>query len=103
MGSQAKVLMCITVLSLSGRAWGQAEGVPQFRNLFNGTDLSGWVNVNTAEDTWTVRDATLVCKGHPIGVLRTERQYENFILQVDWKHLEAGGNSAEEAKDQTSK
>ena len=25
----------------------------QFRDLFNGKDLSGWVDVNTAEDTWT--------------------------------------------------
>lgn len=65
----------------------------QFRDLFNGKNLSGWVNVNTADDTWTVRDGILVCSGHPIGVLRTKRQYENFILQVEWKHLEAGGNS----------
>ena len=66
---------------------------PQFRDLFNGRDLTGWINVNTAEDTWTVRDGTLVCSGRPIGVLRSDRQYENFILQVEWKHLEAGGNS----------
>jgi 3-keto-disaccharide hydrolase len=65
----------------------------QFRELFNGKDLTGWINVNTAEDTWTVRDGTLVCSGRPIGVLRSDRQYENFILQVEWKHLEAGGNS----------
>jgi len=67
--------------------------VLQFRDLFNGKNLSGWVNVNTAKDTWSVRDGILVCSGHPIGILRTERQYENFILQVEWKHLEAGGNS----------
>ncbi|UCF36323.1 MAG: DUF1080 domain-containing protein, partial [Acidobacteriota bacterium] len=29
----------------------------------------------------------------PIGVLRTDRQYENFILHVEWRHMEAGGNS----------
>ena len=68
-------------------------GVLQFRELFNGTDLRGWINVNTAEDTWTVREGTLVCSGHPIGILRSDRQYENFILEVEWKHLEAGGNS----------
>jgi len=65
----------------------------QFRDLFNGKNLSGWINVNTAKDTWNVRDGILVCSGHPIGVLRTERQYENFILQVEWNHQEAGGNS----------
>jgi hypothetical protein len=41
----------------------------------------------------TVRDGTLVCSGQPIGVLRTDRQYENFVLRLEWKHLEAGGNS----------
>ena len=69
------------------------QDVPQFRELFNGKDLSGWINVNTAKDTWTVRDGMIACTGQPIGVLRTERQYENFILQLDWMHLEAGGNS----------
>lgn len=67
--------------------------VAQFRDLFNGKDLSGWVNVNTAEDTWRVRDGLLVCSGHPIGVMRSERQYENFILHIEWMHMEPGGNS----------
>ncbi|MFQ5738284.1 MAG: DUF1080 domain-containing protein [Acidobacteriota bacterium] len=66
---------------------------PQFRDLFNGRDLSGWVNVNTGPDTWSVRDGLLVCSGHPIGVMRTQRQYENFILHIEWRHMEAGGNS----------
>ena len=38
--------------------------VPVFRDLFNGKDLTGWVNVNTAPDTWTRR-------GRHAGVLRT--------------------------------
>jgi hypothetical protein len=25
--------------------------------------------------------------------MRTERQYENFLLHVEWRHMEAGGNS----------
>ena len=93
MKTQAKVLMYTTVVLLCGNCLAQAGGTLQFRELFNGKDLSEWVNVNTAKDTWTVRDRTLVCSGHPIGVLRTKRQYENFILQIEWKHLEAGGNS----------
>lgn len=64
-----------------------------FRPLFNGKDLNGWVDVNTSKDTWSVKDSTLICTGHPIGVMRTDRQYENFILEIEWKHLEAGGNS----------
>jgi hypothetical protein len=67
--------------------------VAQFRDLFNGKDLSGWVNVNTDEDTWTVKDGLLICRGQPIGVMRTDKQYENFILHIEWRHMEAGGNS----------
>jgi 3-keto-disaccharide hydrolase len=71
----------------------RAAGVPEFRDLFNGKDLTGWVNVNTAADTWHFENGVLVCSGHPIGVLRTDRQYENFVLHVEWMHTEPGGNS----------
>ena len=82
----------VAVLSWGLSAARAAEPV-QFQDLFNGKDLSGWVNVNTAGDTWSVRDGVLVCSGRPIGVMRTEKQYENFILHVEWRHVEAGGNS----------
>ncbi|MEO9892538.1 DUF1080 domain-containing protein [Aurantibacter sp.] len=52
-----------------------------------------WINVNTAEDTWRNEGELLICRGLPIGVMRSEKQYENFILEVDWRHMEAGGNS----------
>ncbi|RMF38727.1 MAG: DUF1080 domain-containing protein [Planctomycetota bacterium] len=64
-----------------------------WRDLFNGHDLSGWVDVNTSPETWSVRDGLLVCTGQPIGVMRTDRQYENFIIDVEWRHMEKGGNS----------
>jgi len=69
------------------------QDAPQWRELFNGKDLNGWVNVNTKPETWKVQDGMLICSGHPIGVMRTERQYENFMLHVEWMHMEAGGNS----------
>ncbi|MCA9005566.1 MAG: DUF1080 domain-containing protein [Planctomycetaceae bacterium] len=71
----------------------QAADLPQYKPLFNGKDLTGWVNVNTDKDTWYVKDGMLVCTGHPIGVMRTDRQYENFLLHIEWRHMEAGGNS----------
>ena len=52
-----------------------------------------WLNVNTNDSTWSVRGEELVCSGHPIGVVRSERQYENFLLHVEWSHQEPGGNS----------
>ena len=52
-----------------------------------------WINVNTNPDTWRIDKDLLICAGQPIGVMRSEKQYENFILQIEWKHMEAGGNS----------
>ena len=52
-----------------------------------------WINVNTAPDTWHVEKNILVCSGQPIGVMRSEKQYENFILHIEWMHTESGGNS----------
>lgn len=71
----------------------EAADLPQYKPLFNGKDLTGWVNVNTDKDTWYVKDGMLVCTGHPIGVMRTDKQYENFLLHIEWRHMEAGGNS----------
>lgn len=52
-----------------------------------------WKNVNTDRDTWHVDKDLLICKGKPIGVMRSEKQYENFILHIEWMHMEPGGNS----------
>ena len=52
-----------------------------------------WINVNTAEDTWKTMKKTLICSGQPIGVMRSEKQYENFILHIEWMHTQPGGNS----------
>lgn len=81
------------VAVLSVTALLHSEEPPAFHPLFNGTDLTGWVNVNTGPDTWSVKDGLLVCSGKPTGVMRSEKQYENFILHIEWMHMEAGGNS----------
>jgi 3-keto-disaccharide hydrolase len=62
-------------------------------DLFNGVDLTGWVNVQCAPDTWTVRDGMIISSGKPTGVLRTERMYQNFILELEWRHMQPQGNA----------
>ncbi len=64
-----------------------------FVPLFNGRDLTGWVNANCAPETWAIKDGVVTCTGKPTGAMRTERQYENFIMEVEWRHLSSGGNS----------
>ena len=85
-------LLAVGAIFVAARGM-RAVDVSVFRDLFNGKDLAGWVNVNTAPDTWQVENGMLVCSGHPIGVMRTEKQYENFVLHVEWMHTEPGGNS----------
>lgn len=84
--------LAVGLLALAGQPAETAE-IPQFTSLFNGKDLSGWIPVNADPDTWSVRDGLLVSTGHPIGVMRSEKQYENFILHIEWRHMEPGGNS----------
>ena len=66
----------------------------KFVNMFSGSDLSGWVNVNGAPETWKLgNDGVLRCTGQPVAALRTVRQYENFVLELEWRHMKAGGNA----------
>ena len=64
-----------------------------FEPLFNGKNLDGWVKVNTAPSTWTIKDGMIICSGKPTGELRTTRMYQNFIMEVEWRHMRARGNA----------
>ena len=83
-------VIVLVLLTSAGTTAQQEEG---FVPLFNGADLAGWVNVNCAPETWTARDQMIVCTGIPKGVMRTVKQYENYILELEWRHLAAGGNA----------
>ena len=64
-----------------------------FVPLFNGNDLTGWVLTNTPPATWTFQDGMLICSGKPVGELRTERMYQNFIMELEWRHMVPRGNA----------
>lgn len=82
----------LTAFSCPAEAAGQADE-SGFTPLFNGRDLSGWVNVNGSPETWTVGDGMIHCDGRPVCALRTVKQYENFVLEAEWRHLKSGGNA----------
>src|SRR5882762_5532080 len=86
-----KRFLFLLVIALAGSA--RAADETDFVPLFNGRDLTGWVNANCAPETWSVRDGMIHCTGRPTGAMRTARQYENFVLEVEWRHLQKGGNS----------
>jgi len=64
-----------------------------FTPLFNGVDLSGWVNANCKPTTFVAKDGMIFCDGDPNGFLRTDRTYENFVFEVEWKHESPTGNA----------
>ena len=87
---QRMIRFLLPLLALTAPLAAQEEG---FTPLFNGKDLTGWVNVNCAPETWTVKDGMIHCDGVPTGAMRTEKQYENFILELEWRHLKPKGNA----------
>lgn len=82
------------ILFLLAIPWADTRAEEGFVSLFNGKDLTGWVNVNTYPDTWGFNEeGYLTCTGKPIGEIRTERMYQNFILELEWRHLVPKGNA----------
>lgn len=62
-------------------------------SLFNGKNLDGWKIYGT--EKWYVEDGILICESGPdkkYGYLATEKWYDHFILEVEFKQ-EANGNS----------
>lgn len=74
--------------------------------LFNGKNMEGWTyfipqkdvkkeEQVKMEDVWSVQDGVIVCKGKPNGYIRTVKEYENYVLTLEWrwKPGSKGGNS----------
>jgi len=83
----------VSLLWLPALVVGQDAAEEGFVPLFNGQDFSSWVRTNTPPDTWYYEDGLLVCTGKPIGEIRTEKMYQNFILELEWRHMVPGGNA----------
>lgn len=92
------LLALFTVLTLLPFAIGHAadeQGTP----LFNGKDLTGWKpfldpkSTAKPEEVWSVKEGVLICKGKPSGYLITDKDYENYVLTLEWRWEGKGGNS----------
>ena len=65
-----------------------------YRPLFNGTDLTGWEGADQdAALCWGVEEqGVVVCSGRPGPWLRSQAQFDDFNLRLEYK-TRAGGNS----------
>ena len=58
--------------------------------LFDGKDLSRWTHLlpegSAMEDVWTIDgEGVLVCKGEPVGYLRTKERFTDYVLKLEWR------------------
>lgn len=104
MKKNAKILITILILLIfrTGMIYGQDPVVTfgkelNWISILDGNKSSSqpirWFQVNTDAETWSVDGDLLKCTGLPIGVIRSEKEYENFIMHVEWSHKAPGGNS----------
>lgn len=79
---------------------------PQFTPLFNGKDLSGWVQV--LDSKWVVENGALVGRQDPAGRregeswLITEKDFSDYILKLKFR-ITQGGNSGVFLRDPVSR
>jgi hypothetical protein len=64
--------------------------------LFNGKDFSGWkffmrTNADPAQ-TWKVDGGVIKCTGQPFGYMRTEKDYRDYKLTVEWRFARPGNS-----------
>ena len=65
--------------------------------LFNGTDYTGWKKFldpkkqdADPEKIWSIKDGVIYCTGAINGYLITDKDYENYVLKVQWRWGEKG-------------
>lgn len=65
---------------------------PQWEQVFNGEDLTGWTKVGN--ESWTVEDGVILGEGvtADYGYLATEKTYSDFHMSLRFK-CDADGNS----------
>jgi hypothetical protein len=87
--------MGLALMVLAFTAFGAEED--KDNRLFNGRDLSGWKvfikGKAKPEDVWTVKEGVLMCSGKPAGYIVTEKEYGNYILELEWRWPDKPGNS----------
>lgn len=64
---------------------------PAGEPIFNGRDLAGWWTPGNRV-SWKVDDGEIICLNQNGNYLRTEREYANFALSLEYK-MARGGNS----------
>lgn len=92
-------MRCILMLLAAGLASAQSSQSTQAKlpgedwvSLFNGKDLTGWIEVG--KEKWTVENG--VIRGQAVtkayGYLKTEKNYKDFVLALKFKCMGSGNS-----------
>src|SRR5437868_1878199 len=87
----AVVLAVLCIVPVPARQPDENEKAEGFVPLFNGKDLTGWKRFD-GKAAWSATNGMIVCDGKGGGWLGTEREYDNFVLRLEYR-LVPGGNS----------
>ena len=103
-----RYVLVITALTVTIALFSGAIGASEEQNkpivpkektmLFNGRDFTGW-KLFTREPghdvtkTWSVKNGLIRCEGKPAGYMRTEKDYADYLIHVEWRWPEKGGNN----------
>ncbi len=86
--------LMILLVPLAAAATQTAEQTPTRIDMFNpppGADPRvTWTAFHEdadakREDVWHIRDEQIICKGRPKGYLRTEQDFTDFVLELEWR------------------
>jgi 3-keto-disaccharide hydrolase len=109
------IIATTLLLPLSAQRKGNYQDPPMrydegWTTLFNGRDLQGWVvvtqkpsggntDINTYfgdtigdQETFTIENGVLKTTGEPLGYIRTQDVYDNFVFEVEVKFNELGNS-----------
>ncbi len=96
------LLLVIVVVSVRlGNTRGSGDTTKKANDsivLFNGEDLKDWEVIlkdssANPEETFFVKEGTLVTSGEPFGYIRTKESYSDYNLNVEWRWMQEPGNS----------
>ncbi len=96
------VAIILTIISLTAFAVAPVQEQPIVPKekiaLFNGKDFTGWKLFvpdpnHDVTKTWSVVDGVIRCEGKPNGYMRTEKDYADYLLHLEWRWPENAGNS----------
>jgi len=93
-----RIVVSVAATCMASAFLATAGCASQKKMLWNGKDFSGWkLYVENKDvdvlDVWSVGDGVIHCKGEPDGYMRTEADYSNYKLHLEWRWVDKPTNS----------